>query len=121
MRIAGRLGTPGAKAVADITDFLMLMTVNKAEAMVKLMNALEDHDDIQHVYAKYGPHGAAMTANVITYRTRSAARATAQASGRFTIARLDFRIGDGEWNDPALVANEVVVRYRFALSGLPPP
>jgi len=29
---------------------------------------------IQHVYAKYGPHGAAMTANVITYREKSAAR-----------------------------------------------
>ncbi len=29
---------------------------------------------IQHVYEKYGQHGAAMTANVITYRGRSAAR-----------------------------------------------
>ena len=29
---------------------------------------------IQHVYERYGPHGAAMTANVITYRDRSAAR-----------------------------------------------
>ena len=29
---------------------------------------------IQHVYEKYGQFGAAMTANVITYRTRSAAR-----------------------------------------------
>src|SRR5439155_18460993 len=29
---------------------------------------------IQHVYGKYGPRGAGMTANVITYRDRSAAR-----------------------------------------------
>jgi len=29
---------------------------------------------IQHVYEKYGQRGAAMTANVITYRSRSAAR-----------------------------------------------
>jgi error-prone DNA polymerase len=29
---------------------------------------------IQHVYQKYGQHGAAMTANVITYRGKSAAR-----------------------------------------------
>jgi error-prone DNA polymerase len=29
---------------------------------------------IQHVYEKYGRHGAAMTANVITYRGKSAAR-----------------------------------------------
>lgn len=36
---------------------------------------------IQHVYARYGPHGAAMTANVITYRDRSAAREVAKALG----------------------------------------
>jgi type VI secretion system protein ImpJ len=38
--IAGRLGTPGAKGVADITDFLFLMAVNRAEAMVKHLAAL---------------------------------------------------------------------------------
>ncbi|WP_426166045.1 type VI secretion system baseplate subunit TssK [Sandarakinorhabdus sp. DWP1-3-1] len=38
--IAGRLGTPGAKGVADITDFLMLMAVNRAEAMVKHLASL---------------------------------------------------------------------------------
>src|SRR5438132_10283851 len=36
---------------------------------------------IQHVYKAYGPHGAAMTANVITYRERSAVRETAKALG----------------------------------------
>ena len=36
---------------------------------------------IQYVYGRYGPHGAAMTANVITYRDRSAARETAKALG----------------------------------------
>ena len=34
---------------------------------------------IQHVYQKYGKHGAAMTANVITYRGRSAAREVGKA------------------------------------------
>ena len=34
---------------------------------------------IQHVYEKYGEHGAAMTANVITYRGRSAAREVGKA------------------------------------------
>ncbi len=34
---------------------------------------------IQHVYEKYGPLGAAMTANVITYRSRSAAREVGKA------------------------------------------
>jgi error-prone DNA polymerase len=36
---------------------------------------------IQHVYEKYGPHGAAMTANVITYRGRSAARGVGKTLG----------------------------------------
>jgi error-prone DNA polymerase len=36
---------------------------------------------IQHVYGKYGPYGAGMTANVITYRDRSAARETGKALG----------------------------------------
>lgn len=36
---------------------------------------------IQHVYEKYGPHGAGMTANVITYRDRSSAREVAKALG----------------------------------------
>ena len=36
---------------------------------------------IQYVYRRYGEHGAAMTANVITYRTRSAVREVGKALG----------------------------------------
>jgi error-prone DNA polymerase len=36
---------------------------------------------IQYVYKRYGVHGAAMTANVITYRDRSAAREVGKALG----------------------------------------
>ncbi len=36
---------------------------------------------IQYVYGRYGRHGAAMTANVITYRDRMAAREAAKALG----------------------------------------
>ncbi len=43
---------------------------------------------IQYVYQCYGPHGAAMTANVITYRDRLAAREVAKALG-FASAQLD--------------------------------
>lgn len=43
---------------------------------------------IQHVYAKYGPRGAAMTANAITYRGRSAAREVGKALG-FASADVD--------------------------------
>jgi error-prone DNA polymerase len=43
---------------------------------------------IQHVYAKYGKYGAAMTANVITYRDRSAAREVGKALG-FSLEQAD--------------------------------
>ena len=43
---------------------------------------------IQHVYEKYGRLGAAMTANVITYRGRSAAREVGKALG-FEAAQVD--------------------------------
>jgi error-prone DNA polymerase len=36
---------------------------------------------IRHVYTRYGKHGAAMTANVITYRRRSAAREVGKVLG----------------------------------------
>ena len=36
---------------------------------------------IQHVYKKYGPRGAAMTANVISYRGRSAVREVGKVFG----------------------------------------
>ncbi|HEX7151726.1 MAG TPA: error-prone DNA polymerase [Thermoanaerobaculia bacterium] len=43
---------------------------------------------IQHVYQRYGPHGAAMTANVITYRDRSAAREVGKALG-YSLEQVD--------------------------------
>jgi polyisoprenoid-binding protein YceI len=43
------------------------------------------------------------------------------ASGAFAIRRLDFRIGDGDWSDPSLVADEVQVTFRLALAGVAAP
>jgi error-prone DNA polymerase len=43
---------------------------------------------IQHVYERYGERGAAMTANVITYRTRSAVREVGKALG-FSLEQVD--------------------------------
>lgn len=40
------------------------------------------------------------------------------ASGSFTIKRLEFRIGDGEWADTSMVANEVQVKFKLILAGL---
>lgn len=42
------------------------------------------------------------------------------ASGAFVLKRLDFTIGDGDWADTSVVANEVQVRFRLTLSGVGP-
>lgn len=41
------------------------------------------------------------------------------ARGAVPIKRMDFRIGDGEWNDVAIVANDVQVHFQLALTGVP--
>jgi error-prone DNA polymerase len=58
---------------------------------------------IQHVYEKYGRFGAAMTANVITYRGRSAAREVGKALGieAAQVDRLAKVMNQFEFRDPA--------------------
>jgi error-prone DNA polymerase len=69
---------------------------------------------IQHIYEKYGALGAAMTANVITYRGRSAAREVGKSLGfgDETIARLSSLIGHWEWQGP----NDTMAK-RFEQAG----
>ena len=57
---------------------------------------------IQHVYEKYGRLGAAMTANVITYRGRSAAREVGKALGfdPGQVDRLAKVMNNFEFRDP---------------------
>jgi len=57
---------------------------------------------IQYVYERYGRLGAAMTANVITYRGRSAAREVGKTLGlpADTIERLSQLVSDWEYKDP---------------------
>jgi polyisoprenoid-binding protein YceI len=40
------------------------------------------------------------------------------ATGAFPIKRLVFRIGDKEWADTSLVADEVQVKFRLVLTGM---
>ena len=43
---------------------------------------------------------------------------TTTAAGSFTIKRLVFKIGEGEWSDTSMVADDVQVRFKLALSGV---
>ena len=45
-------------------------------------------------------------------------RATTTAAGGFVLKRLAFRIGDGDWKDTSMVADDVQVRFKLALTGV---
>lgn len=42
------------------------------------------------------------------------------ASGSLFVRRLAFAIGEGEWADTSMVADEVQIRFRLVLSGIAP-
>ncbi|MEP6875512.1 MAG: YceI family protein [Burkholderiales bacterium] len=47
------------------------------------------------------------------------AGANTTASGAFVIKRLDYKIGDGDWKDTSMVANDVQVKFKLTLTGVP--
>ncbi|MDE2401061.1 MAG: YceI family protein [Burkholderiales bacterium] len=49
----------------------------------------------------------------------SQAKGLSTAVGSFVIKRLDFKVGDGEWADPSLVTNDVQVKFKLVLQGVP--
>ena len=69
---------------------------------------------IQYIYERYGVLGAAMTANVISYRSRSTARDVGKAMGfdEGQIARLAGLVGHWEWRG----ANDTMASH-FAQAG----
>lgn len=40
------------------------------------------------------------------------------ASGQFTIKRIPFKVGENEWADTSMVADDVQVRFKLVLSGV---
>jgi len=68
---------------------------------------------IQYIYDRYGRFGAAMTANVITYRGRSAAREVGKALGfdMETLERLTRLVGHFEYKDES---DTLEAQFRIA-------
>ena len=52
----------------------------------------------------------------VTLTPGSSGMTTAQ--GSFTIKRVDFKIGEGDWTDVSIVANDVAVKFKLALTGI---
>ncbi len=70
------------------------------------------------VTGKLGIKGA--TQDVVVPVQVTQAGTTSTASGSFTLKRLDFKIGEGEWTDTSLLANDVIVKFKLVLTGLAP-
>jgi error-prone DNA polymerase len=70
---------------------------------------------IQYVYQRYGARGAAMTANVITYRGRSAARDVGKALGfpPEALEKLSSLVATWGWRDPDDTAQRQFMQAGF--------
>jgi len=68
------------------------------------------------VAGKLSIKGAAQ--NVVVPVQVTQAGPTSTATGTFTIKRLEFKVGEGEWADTSMVANDIQIRFKLALTGL---
>jgi polyisoprenoid-binding protein YceI len=59
------------------------------------------------------------TQNVVVPVALAQAGGNTTATGAFTIKRLDFKIGEGDWKDTSMVANDVQVKFKLSLTGVP--
>jgi len=60
--------------------------------------------------------GATQTVVVPVQVAQSGAAST--ASGTFVIKRLAFKVGDNEWADTSMLADDIQIRFKLALTGL---
>jgi polyisoprenoid-binding protein YceI len=60
--------------------------------------------------------GATKDLTVPVQVTQAGANST--ATGAFVIKRLDFKVGDGDWADTSMLANDIQVRFKLQLTGL---
>ena len=61
-----------------------------------------------------------VTVPVQVTQAGAGAALTSTASGSFTIQRLAFKVGEGEWTDTSLLADAVQIRFKLVLIGLAP-
>lgn len=57
--------------------------------------------------------------NVVVPVALAQSGATTTATGSLPIKRLAFKIGENEWADTSMVADDVTVKFKLALTGVP--
>jgi polyisoprenoid-binding protein YceI len=68
------------------------------------------------VAGKLSIKGSSQDLTVPVSMTQSGATTT--ATGTFAIKRLAFKIGENEWADTSMVADDVQVKFKLALTGI---
>lgn len=58
--------------------------------------------------------------DVLVPVTLTQAAGNTTAAGSFALKRLEYKIGEGEWNDTSLVSDDVQVRFKLTLTGVNP-
>lgn len=115
---SARIGTAETEAELAKPDWFHTKAFPKATFQSSSVKALGGGR--YEVAGKLAIKGASRDIVVPVTLTPGSAPGTGTAQGRFNLQRLDFRIGEGDWKDTSIVANEVVVRFRLALTGLAP-
>jgi polyisoprenoid-binding protein YceI len=62
--------------------------------------------------------GSAQSVVVPVQVTQAGANST--ATGSFVIKRLAFKVGEAEWADTSMLADDIQIRFKLALTGLAP-
>jgi polyisoprenoid-binding protein YceI len=57
--------------------------------------------------------------DVVVPVTVTQAGTATTAAGAFAIKRLDYKIGEGDWKDTSMVADDVQVKFKLSLTGVP--
>jgi polyisoprenoid-binding protein YceI len=109
------LGTPEVEAEVAKPDWFNTKSFPQATFQSTSAKALGGGKF--EVAGKLGIKGS--TRDVVVPVTLAQSGANTTATGTMTLKRLDFRIGDGDWKDTSMVANDVIVRFKLALTGVP--
>ena len=70
------------------------------------------------VLGKLSIKGSVHDVSVPVQLTQAGGNST--AVGVFTIKRLDFKVGEAEWADTSMLANDIQVRFKLVLGGVAP-
>ncbi|MCU7374105.1 YceI family protein [Paucibacter sp. O1-1] len=60
------------------------------------------------------------TRDIVVPITLAQAGALSTATGGFILKRLEFKVGDGEWSDTSIVANDVQIKFKLVFNGVAP-